>query len=277
MTLFANGVDLSSLCYNVASLTGRWTGPPRRGKDIDVPGRHGTVRSPRKKFSAGTVVLPMWVLGCTETGGVPPDASNQEVLYANIDKLTRLFSSNQVELVHQLPDGSLRRIVGQVMDALDLSSMAGGTRAEFAVSLVTAGAFWEDVDSIIATRSGTGLWDVVPFEGATAPMDDLVVKFTGPSTNPRITDNAPVDSSASGVYVAYNAVLTGSQSVAVDCKTWTVTGTGITAAYSAVDHGGDPRWFVMQPGDPTPRVTASQTAGSTGVFSISGRRKYLIG
>lgn len=270
MTLFANGIDLSTLCYNVSSLTGRWTGPPRRGKDIDVSGRHGTVRTPRKKFSAGTVVLPMWVLGCDGDGQVPADKRSQEVIYDNIDRLSRLFSSDTVELVHHLPTGSVRRITGQVMDALDLSSQAGGTRAEFAVTLVTSDAFWEDVDPVVATRTGTGLWDVVPFSGATAPMDDLVAKFTGPSTNPSLT-------SPSGVYVAYNAVLTGSQSVSINCELWTVVGTGFTASYSAVDHGGDPRWFVLEPGDPTPRVTASQTAGSTGVFSLSGRRKYLFG
>jgi hypothetical protein len=270
MTLFANGIDLSTLCYNVSSLTGRWTGPPRRGKDVDVPGRHGTVRSPRKKFTSGTVVLPMWVLGCDENGEVPSDARSQEVLYHNIDRLTRLFASDTVELVHYLPTGSVRRITGQVMDAIDLTSQAGGTRAEFAVSLVTASAFWEDVAAVAATRTGTGLWDVVPFSGATAPMDNLVVKFTGPATNPRLTN-------PSGVYLAYNAVLTGSQSVSIDCNTWLPTGTGITASVASVDHGGDPKWFVLEPGDPTPRVTASQTAGSTGVFTLSGRRKYLVG
>lgn len=270
MTLFANGVDLSTLCYNVSSLTGRLTVPPRRGKDIDVPGRNGAVRTPNKKFSAGSVVLPMWVIGLDESGEVSPGTTNQEVLYENIDRLTRLFSADSVQLIHRLPDGSERRITGQVMDAIDLSSQAGGTRAEFAVSLTTADAFWEDVSSVIATRTGTGLWDVLPFEGATAPMDDLIVKFTGPATNPRLTN-------PSGVYVAYNAVLTGSQTASIDCKAWTVAGTGITAAYSAVDHGGDPRWFVLEPGDPTPRVTASQTAGSTGVFVLSGRRKYLVG
>jgi hypothetical protein len=212
----------------------------------------------------------MWVVGANEDGSIPHNASSQEVVHDNIDRLTRLFSSDTVKLVHVLPDGSARQIVGQVMDAIDFSAMAGATRAEFGVTLTTAGAFWEDVDAVVATRTGTGAWDVLPFSGATAPMGDLVVKFTGPATNPRVT-------SPSGVYVAYNAILTGSQTVSVDSSAWSLSGTGITPSYSALDHGGDPRWFVMDPGDPVPKVTASQTAGSTGVFSLSGRRKYMVG
>jgi hypothetical protein len=270
VTLYANGVDLSNLAFNVASLSGRWTTPQRRGKDIDVSGRHGTIRTTGKKFTAGTVVLPMWVVGANEDGSIPHNVTSQEVVHDNIDRLTRLFSADTVKLVHVLPDGSSRQIVGQVIDAIDFSSMAGATRAEFGVTLTTAGAFWEDTDVVTATRTGTGVWDVLPFAGATAPMDDLIVKFTGPATNPRVTN-------PSGVYASYGAVLTGSQSISINCATWALVGTGITPSYSALDHGGDPRWFVMEPGVPVPKVTASQTAGSTGVFSLSGRRKYMVG
>jgi hypothetical protein len=139
---------------------------------------------------------------------------------------------------------------------------------EFGITLTCQSAFWEDVDQVTASKSGTGVWDVLPFQGATAPMDDLLVRFTAPATNPRLTNTK-------GVYVAYNAALTGSQWVEINSATWSVVGGGgLTASLAAVDHAGDARWFVLEPGDPTPQVTASQTAGSTGGFALTGRRKY---
>lgn len=269
MTLTANGVDLSTLAYNVESLTGRLSTPPRRGNDVDVPGRHGTIRSPGKKYTAGTVVLPMWVVG-SDDGWFPVGVDNQELLYKNIDTLTRVFGSDTIELIHTLPDNSTRRIVGQVLETIDFTSQAGGTRATFAVTLSTADPFWEDVLDTTAIKSGTGTWNVFEFFGATAPMDDLVIKFTGPCTNPRITNS-------SGVYVQYNAVLTGSQTISIDCSNWTLSGVGITPSYSSLVHIGDARWFILEPKDPEPVVTTSQTAGSTGVFTLIGRRKYLVG
>lgn len=270
MTLTANGIDLSTLAYNVASLTGRLTSPQRRGKDIEVPGRHGAIRTPGKKFAANTVVLPMWVIGTEEDGDVSNGVTNQELLHDNVDRLVRLFSTDTVELVYTPPGGTARRISGQVMEAIDFSSQAGGTRAEFAVALSVAGAFWEDVAQVVANKTGTGVWAVAEFTGATAPMDDTLIRFTAPATNPRLT-------SPSGVFVAYNAALSSSQWVEINCATWEVVGgSGLTASYSALDHGGDPRWFVMDPGDPVPQVTASQTAGSTGGFRITGRRKYMV-
>lgn len=269
MSLTANGIELSTLAYNIESLTGRLSVPPRRGKDVDVPGRHGTVRTPNKKYTSGTVVLPMWVVG-SDDGWFPIGADSKDLLYANIDKLTRIFSSDTVELIHTLPNGSSRKIIGQVVDAIDFTSQAGATRATFAVSLSTSGAFWEDLDVITASKTGTGSWEVAEFHGATAPMDDLTVKFTGPSTNPRITNS-------SGVYVQYSAVLTGSQTIIIDCATWTLMGTAITPSLSALIHVGDPRWFVLNPKESAPVATTSQTAGSTGVFVLIGRRKYLVG
>jgi hypothetical protein len=269
MTMTVNGVDISNLAYNVGDLTGRWTSPPKRGKDLDVPGRHGTVRTPRKKYSSGTVILPFWINGCNTDGTLPSDKKLRTMLQKNADRLSMLFSVDDVVLVQTLEDGSHRQVNGQVVDAIDMTVMAGASRAEFAVTLRVSGAFWKDTADVTESKTGTGVWNVSAFTGATAPMDDLIVKFTGPCTNPKLL-------SSSGVYVQYNAALTGSQSVAIDCGLWTLTGTSITPSYSALVHGGDPRWFVLDPGDVIPQVTASQTAGSTGVFALTGRRKYLL-
>lgn len=266
--MFANGINLDTLGYNVSSRAGRMQTAPRRGKDLDISSRHGSLFTPGKKHTGATVVLPIWCVAADEDGRVPRDGTMRELVQAHRDRLMRIFGADTVELVDPQPDGSRRRITGQVLDAITPTVQAGGTRIELPISLTCADAFWSDVDPVAASRSGTGVWEVVPFQGATAPMDDLVVRFTAPCTNPRLTN-------PSGVFVAYNAALNSSQWVQIDCSTWSVTGGGgLTASYSAVDHAGDARWFVLDPGDPTPRVVASQTAGSTGGFALTGRRKY---
>jgi hypothetical protein len=266
--MWANGTNLSTLGYNVSSRAGRLQTAPRRGKDVDIAARHGTVYTPGKKHTGCTVVLPMWCVAADEDGQVPRDGTMRELVMAHRDRLMRILGDDQVELVDPWPDGSMRRITGQVLDSITPEVQAGGTRIQFAVSLTCSSAFWEDVTAVSASRSGTGVWDVVPFQGATAPMDDLVVRFTAPCTNPRVTN-------IKGVFVAYNAALTGSQWVEINSATWSVVGGGgLTASLAAVDHAGDARWFVVEPGDPTPQVVASQTAGGTGGFALTGRRKY---
>jgi hypothetical protein len=269
--VIANGVNLDTLAYNVASRTGRMTTPPRKGKNLDVPGRDGAIFTPGKRHAGNTVILPLWVVGANEDGEIPAYGNSRELCLDNLDRLRRLFTADTVTLVDEAPDGTRRTITGQVLDVIDPTSQAGGTRATFSVSLICAAAYWEDVDSLTASKTGTGVWDVAAFEGATARMSDLTVRFDGICTNPRLT-------SPSGIYVAYNAVLTGTQWVSINCGTWAITtGGGLTVSYqpgTGLDHGGDPRWFVLEPGDPTPRCTFSQTAGATGTARLTGRRKY---
>jgi hypothetical protein len=269
--MIANGVSLDTYAYNIRTRTGRYNTPARRGKNVEVPARHGAIFTPGKKFGPQAVALPMWVIGADEDGNVPRDGTTRELFETNLTRLLRIFTADTVELIDDMHDGTSRRIVGQVLDVIAPDLDAGGTRAELGISLQCAAAFWEDVEERSATRTGTGLWLPVEFRDASAPMDDLTVRFAAPCTNPQVTN-------INGVYVAYNAALSGTHWVEINCADWTVTGGGgLTASYSAIDHQGDPRWFVLEPGDPTPECTFSQTAGTTGTVTLTGRRKHAIG
>lgn len=269
--MIANGVDLNTYAYNIGSRTGRYNTPARRGKNVDVPNRNGSIFTPGKKFGPNTIALPMWVIGADEDGNIPFDGSMRELFTDNLTRLLRIFTANTVELIDEMPDGTTRRITGQVLDVIAPNVTAGGTRAELGISLQCAAAFWEDVDDRTAVKTGTGLWRPIEFRDASAAMDDLTVTFTAPCTNPRLTNSA-------GVWVEYDAVLNSTKWVAINCADWTVTaGGGLTANYAAVDHGGDARWFVLEPGDPTPECTFTQTAGTTGTVALTGRRKHIIG
>jgi hypothetical protein len=271
--MIVNGVDLNTLAYNISTRTGRSRTPPRRGKNVQIASQHGDVQVPGKKYAGNSLVLPMWVIGADEDGNVPRDGSMRALMHHNLDRLLRIFGAPVVELLDPMPDGTVRRITGEVLDIIDPDIQAGGTRAQFSVTVQTWSAFWEDTSVVSAAKVGTGVWDVVAFEGATADMDDCIVEFIGPCTNPRLT-------SPSGIYVAYNAIFTGSQQMRINCADWSLDGTNMTESYipgTGLDHGGDARWFVLEPGDPTPQCTFSQTAGTTGTAKLTGRRKWLVG
>ena len=269
-TLTANGVVLNTLAYNVSTLTGRLRTPARRGGNVEVPARHGALRVPGKKFAQAEVVLPMWVVGADEDGLVPASGPARARLFVNVDKLTRVFGAELVELVHTLPDGSQRRVLGEVTEVIDFTSMAAGSRAEFAVTVTVPDGFWSDVAAVTASLSGTGDWSPAAFAAATAPMDDLLVTFTGPSNNPLIQSGA--------VWVRYGAVLSAGQSVTLDCGAWSLSGGGgLVPSHGAVSHGGDARWFVLLPSAGPPLMTVSQTGTGAMSTTLSGKRKYLVG
>lgn len=271
-TVTANGVLLNTLAYNIRTLSGRLTTPGKRGGNVAVPGRHGAIRTPGKRFDQGQVVLSMWVVGADVDGLVPVSGPARARLFEHVDMLTRLFGGDTVELVHTLPDGSQRRTVGEVTDTIDFTTTAAGSRAEFAVALTVPGAFWTDPADVTATYTGTGTWQPAEFGGATAPMDELAVTFTG-GTNPRITSG--------GVWVQYSAVLAAGQSITLDCATWQLTGGGgLVPDHSRVEHSGDARWFVLAPGlgaSDVPEAVVSQTGVGAMSTQLVGRRKYLTG
>jgi hypothetical protein len=270
-TVTANGVVLNTLAYNIRTLTGRLRTPARRGGNIAVPARHGAIRTPGKRYDQGQVVLSMWVVGADVDGRVPTSGPARARLLQHADMLTRIFATDTVELVRTRPDGSQRRLLGEVDESIDFTSMAGGSRAEFAVALTVPGAFWTDTADVTASFAGEGAWSVAEFDGATAPCDELAVTWTG-GTNPRVQ--------AGGVWLQYSAVLAATESITLDCATWALSGGGgLVPDHSRVDHAGDGRWFVLPPGvtSSTPSVEVTQTGTGAMTTQLVGRRKYLIG
>lgn len=277
-TLSVNGVILNTLAYNVASLTGRWNVPALRTENVTVPGRNGSLRTKRKYHEEGEIVLPLWVKD------TDPDevTSGRDVLYSNIDKLTKLFRPGigLLEVIHTLPDGTSRRVMAEVKEAFALSAKGRGL-ATFSVALTVPSVFWESTTvtshDVVVPYTGT----MSGFAGTTAPIEDAIVTITGPVTNPRV--EAYGDGAALEVpnWFQYSGTVGAGQTLVVNCGTWSLTGTGgFTPVYANFSHDGDPRWLILQPGKvnsaPGIKTTGSSTSGTTKI-SVSARRKFLVG
>lgn len=272
--LFVNGVSVNNLAINVESLTGRINIPPRRGENVAVSGRSGRLRT-KKRFDERTLVLPMWVQGCNEDGTIPTDSTASAEMYKNLDLLSSLFAPDQeIIMVHRLPDGTSRRIRGDVIDAIDFTMTQG--IGKFSVSIVCYDPFWEETTAQTMTRIGSGTLLMSEMRGSTAPIEDAKITFKGPCINPQIS----VSASGYNMVLRYNAELGSGQTITLDCDKWALTATGgLLPDHGAVFHSGEARWFVIPPYKYAPTPTCSQSGPPNNTWSttVVAQRKFLIG
>ena len=273
-----NGTDLSTLVRDVESLAGLLRAPARRGDNLEVAGRHGRLRRADRPYDSGEIVLPLWVFGADAGSGINlyGDAS-VTAFYQQVDELMRIFSAPTLMIDHELPDGSIRRAVGELaQEPQDFTRQLGHPlfgRVVMVVSLPDA--FWADVEE---TSTGpfslaTGAErELVEFAGATAPMTDLDITF-GPGNNPELWQDA------TGAFVAYDGLIGPGQTLTIHCDDTHATplvGTGgLVPDYSRLRYR-PPRWFEL---DPTVDMTVRlvHTGGGSQSVTIAGRRKFLTG
>ncbi len=280
-TLTVNGVLLNTYAKNIESLTGRLRVPGLRTDNIVVPARHGTLRTTRKFYDEGQIILPMWVKGCDDDGNIPTTA--RQMFYTNLDVLSKLFrpGDGMLEVLHTLPDATVRRCMAEVTEVIDNQvSGYGNPLGKFSVAMRVPSVFWEDavvrsVD-LLPTQNGP----VPILDGATAPIEDAVFTITGPATNPKVEALYNGASLSTPVYFQYSGTVAAGKTLAVDCGNWTLVGGGFSPDFSLFSHVGSARWMTIPPGPigsaPSIKITASSTSGATKV-NLSARRKFLVG
>lgn len=274
-----NGVVLNTYCKNIETLTGRLRTAGKRTSNLVVPGRHGSIPVTGKKFDENVLALPMWVLGCDDSGKVPADSTDRREFYKNMDALTSLFLSSpgMLDVRHTLPDGSVRQCFAEVLDAIDFSVMGANPDAKFGVSLVVPAAFWQDLNQITSEQVANGATATfAEFGGATAPMEDLIIGIKGPWTNPVLTF-------ADGSWVAYDQEFTSGQGVSINSSDWTLAGIGgIVPKLERVRYAGtSSRWASVPPPATGQPLVVTLTGGTRTAadtrLSLTGRRKFLVG
>lgn len=282
-----NGTNLDNLvAQGVDDVSGLHKVPGKRTSNVEIPGRHGNLWVPHKRYAPASFVIPLWIRGVNPDGTVPSDPAARIAFYARARALVSLFTiGEQVTLTYTLPDGTYRQIVAEVDDVLDFTVSGFGrwTLGKVSVGLTAADPFWSDPTAVTATATLTTgqTASLTQFANASAPMDDLVIIF-GPSSNPQVTQLS------TGVFVAYNGSIATGQQLVIDTGAWTVTGT-LTAGGSwqpssaplqhiaRIKHGGGiPRLFSLAPESPSPVIQLSHTGGSSATVTISGKQRYLM-
>lgn len=275
-TLSVNGIVLNTLAKNISSLSGRLRAPGHRTSNIALPGMHGELHVPNKKYQANTIVLPMWVQGCDDDGGIPEGKNKRRVFFENYNALVGLFKGVEdlLDVQWVRPDGSVRQCYAESTEVFDFTTDTEGYGA-VAVVLTIPGAFWQDSEELLQSWTGN-LASVKPtkFVGSSAPSEDVIYELVGPWTNPEVVF-------WDGSWFKYNAALAAGQKLTVDCGEWELTGTGFTPDYTKFLHDGvDAAWGALPavPGPAAPTIVLNGTARTAATsFTLRGRRKYLIG
>jgi len=283
-----NGINIEDLLVQgIDDVTsGLHKVPAKRTSNVEIPGRHGNLWVPHKRYGPGSFVIPMWIRGVNEDGTLPADPVARTQFHQRARALVSLFTvGEQVTVRYIIPDGTYRELTAEVTDVLDFTITGYGrlTLGKVAIGLTAADPFWSDVTAVTSTATLTTgqTASLTEFSNASAPMDDLVVIF-GPSSNPQVTQLS------TGVFVAYNGIIGAGQMLVIDTSAWTVTGT-LTAGGSwqpssaplqhiaRIRHGGGvPRLFSLAPESPAPVIQLSQTGGGSATVTISGKQRYLL-
>lgn len=281
-TLTLNGLDVLSRVHDTAELGGLLAVPARRTEDVEVGGGHGLQRVAWKRYDSNTIVLTMWVHGLNLDGTIPAEAAERATFYARVREIIAVLGGDTVTVEHGLPDGSVRRIVGEVVAAVDPTRKNPGSLGQLGIKIHCAYPFWVDVGAeLTATGTSTGPanpWTLTAFAGHDAPLDDLVLRFTattGTVPNPRVE--------RLGCWLRYIGTLTAGQWVEFDNATWEVrSGGGHTARLQ--DHakgGNEPQYWVCRPSGlaalAAPVATLSHTGTGLLTATARGRRKHLVG
>lgn len=273
--IYANGVDVSSLAsIRTIDLAALLRVPAARTEDVELPDLDGVLPVPDKRSESNELVLPMWVHGCLSDGSVPSGAAWQ-TFHENVDELIDVFGEPRVELDFERPDGSVRRIVGEVIEVVDWTTDRLYAAGKVSVALHAADPFWSDVDPVTASvvSGGDVTVDLAEFAGANARMVELLVEFTAVGTvpNPRV-EQVDLPAGRVGHFLTYLDTLTD-ESVEIDSALWETTG-----EFERIEHTDTTaRYFVLAPQRPAPRVRVSHTGAGELTTTITGRRRFKTG
>lgn len=266
-----DGVNLSSVAYDITSRDGMDTVPAVSGSNVSTAQSHGE-RWVRKYYTAARKQLIMWVSSKDRTTGVDgTDLDTKRAnLDANIDYLVTLFARRNKLLTvsRTLSDGTIRVARAEVITAMD-PVQVGLAHAKFSVELYIPEGFWRDAanSTLLSSAPGSNLV-VTGAAKATAPMQDLQFVITGPATNPRITDVE------SGSYFQYNGTIAGGNTLTVNNSNMTISGSGVSLGNMV--HVGETNWVTVYPSIAGVLInfSASGTSGATKV-DVIGKKAFL--
>lgn len=284
---YVDGVDVQSMAFGIETVDSQ--PPTLKGDHLALSGANGVIPQFNRAYEPGSVVLKMWVLGCEVDGTVPGLRSGRRQLFErNLRMLLRLFGyqGNIITLKKTIYGDSLdsapitvtaRAIVSEVSS---IDTQMARQRATVSVALTLVDSFWSDAT---VTTDTTGASATVPktlnlTDVGTAPVDDAVIKITGPITSPRVT--CP----ASGSWIQYNGTVSAGQTLTIDSKAGTAF-LGTNSVLSNVTHGGTAKFMVIPPrnqgtvtdtGFQTALTLSGSSAGTTTSMSVSYYRKHWV-
>lgn len=236
------GVELNTKGWSVIEVPEGIGTVGFRGGNIQIPFQDGK-RWMKKRYEERVVMLPMWVRGLdTVTGKLLSGTSPDEKLYENIDFLSRLFGKKgEHTLRRTLPDGSEREAMAEVYKQVNfVKSMPG--YAKFAVEFLLSDPFFYAISKTQETKAiSSDSYEWSHSNEGTAPITDVTITLSGPMESPKL------ECLGSNVWLQFQGSIGSGESVLINAGDFTCN-KGSSNMISAIKHGGDAQWFILESG-----------------------------
>lgn len=218
--------------------------PAYRGSDLGVPFQHGK-RWIKKRFDRRKVVLSMWIKG-----------RNREELDQNIDEFLKGLGIPGIHPLRRvMKNGEIREAQGELCAPIHFARKGPGY-AKFALEIELADPFFYGVVKHSDTRTVTGstlAWTHT--NPGSAPCSDMVIKLQGPLANPVLRHKG------SGIWLQFMGAIEIGETVVLDTGSFTCAKNG-SNLISALYHGGDTYWMILDAGSNELEIETTTTGGS---------------
>lgn len=216
-----------------------------RGNDPISQYVHGEQSSPRKFHPAANLSLEMTLLGTNTAGVITHGDGAAGHYYENFSALKALLAGKQGQLVRLERTAPDLSTVYMDMWAVD-AARSTQNRFTYAWPMRAPSPFW-----VGAADNGNTPTTLTP--AGDAPIDDMIIDFTGTADTPRLTHDD------TGDYVEIDGALP-SGGVRVDVGAGTVVRISGGADWSNALRVNNPWWLELDPG--ANAVTVTQDSGS---------------
>lgn len=255
------GTDLSTYAVLVRKVDGVDELAPLRGENVTVPSITGR-RFARKQPDQKRLTLALWVQSMNASGTLT-EPTNARQVRANLDALYAVFADRTAgPLVRVMPDASERTTTAEVVAIGSIEDNYAGEAVGLVVDfLLPDPAFYGSAATVTQAIAASPTNFALAYAGTLATHRP-VLTFTGPISNPRLT-NLTLDAGA-GFYVEALVTVGAGDELVIDCGAWTATNDGVNAIGS-IRHSGAFEFFRLVPGPNSLRVTATAPGGSLDV------------
>jgi hypothetical protein len=248
------GVELNTKAWSVIGIPDGIGKPGLRGSNIQVPFQNGR-RWIKKRYEERIIMLAMWVRGVDFlTGKIPSGLSQAQTLYQNIEFLSSVFGiRGQQTLKRILPDGTEREALAEIYAPVSFVKKQAGY-ALFTVEFLLAEPCFYGVLKTQETKTiNTDLYEWNHHNPGTALVTSAIITLTGPLEYPKL------ECLDSGVWVQYQGIISGGESVVIDSGDFSCEKGG-SNMLSAIKHGGDAYWLILESGYNQLRLSCDGTA-----------------
>lgn len=263
-------LDLQKVAWNISTFGGRQRMAAKKGGNIDVSYRDGTLWTP-KDYEENELDLAMWVVGCGPDGEIPSDPSTQ--FQENLQTLRRMFNTDNVMgFLYKLHPVAGVDVVAtcEIRHVIDFTTQAGATRAAFIVQMVIPEIWFRPLtlsgDESLTSRANGATWAVDI--DSDVFMKDGWLTFQGDgaaASNFKLFN----DSLGASHWMEYLGVVDPGETVIVDVKSWKATKDAVKVT-GALNWSGQPQIFWLIPGVNNLRLVTNNAIK----VQVAGRGAY---